>query len=349
MSQYLFSTIAQIKQHVPVAYTTLGIDHIKPFILLAQESYLKDILGSPLYDQLLDYIDPSGDSGSGSGSGSGSSDWVSDYWLERLLQKARPAIALLAYYEGLPLLEVKISKEGIHQVEGEELRPIYSTQRQRLEASLLKLGYTHLENIIVWLEAKQSHFAVWKNSDAYSIRKGAVIENAKRFTEYWGKANNNRQTFISLRSIFNEVERGELKNLLGDALFNNMLTALRSGNTTSYTSILELARPLVAYRTASDAMPHLSMAVEANGIFSPTIAKNDKNVQAMDAAIPARFSQEKERLTNLADKYHVLLKDYLNQNVSLYPDFESSSAYDAANTNTKGSIDNQDDNGIVMF
>ncbi len=349
MSQYLFSTIEQIKAHFPVAHTNLGINDIKPFMLLAQNKYLKPILGDRLYDQLMDYVDASGDSGSGSGSGTGT--LVTDAWLERLLQQVRPAVAHLMHYESMPFAEIKWSKTGIHQVVGDELQPIFSTQRQRLEAAMLKLGYNGLEDILVWLEAKQSHFEVWTASTAYTNYKGHFIESATMFTQYWGKLDNKRMTYVALMSIMQEVERSTVKNILGATLYATMKSELTEGGMSdeNTTLLTEYIRPLVAYRTAHDAMPYLTMSIEAYGVFSQVIYQNERNVQAFDRPSETRFVEERERLDRQATKYAADLKKYLNDNVSTYTEFESSDAYDEDNTETRGSIDDQEDNGIVMF
>jgi len=347
MSQYLFSSIDELKAHIPVAYTTLGIEDEKPFILLAQETYLKPVLGEQLYDQLLDMVDPDGDSGSGSGSGSGG---VSDGLLEQLRDKCRPAVAMLAYYEGLPFLEVKISKQGIHQVSGDELKPIFSTQRQRLESALLKLGYNALEQVVVWLEKKKSGFGVWTQSTAYTEYKGRFVESAARFTELWGKVDNKRLTYVALKSVMDEVERSEVQNILGTGLYTQLKAQLVAGNVgVANAVLLPMIRPLVAYRTAADAMPYLSMSIEAYGVFSQSIYSNERNVQAFERPDAARFAQELEQLQSKANSYAAKLKKYLNENVDDYPLFESSDAYDADHTETGGSIDDQDDLGIVMF
>jgi hypothetical protein len=248
-------------------------------------------------------------------------------------------------------MEIKISKTGIHQVVGEELQPIFSTQRERLETTLLKLGYNQLESILLWLEANQSDFTVWTTSDAYTNFKGNFIESATTFTQYWSKLNSSRQTYVALKSIMREVDQQNIRDILGDVLWSNVKTALANGTAdTTYSDILSYARPLMAYLTAAKAMPALTMAIEAYGIFTPTVAKNDKNVKVFSEANANRFSQERDRLFDQANNYAVRFKKFLNDNIDSYPDFEASQAYDSSNTTIDGTIPDQDDNGIIgMF
>jgi hypothetical protein len=351
MSQYLIKTVDELKAHVSFAYTEDGFDKVKPFILNAQETYLKPLLCADLYNQLLNYADPeSSVSGSASASASASSSavdtTVADAWLGNLLTQARRALAFLTLYEGFPVLEVQFGSDGVHRIEGDELKSIHSGQRARLEQSLMKHGFNLLESMVEYMEDNAPKFHAWTESTCYTKHKGRVIRSAKEYTEIWGRINNKRITYRALLSYMREVEEDVLKELLGADLHTAWFDERKADNLSeANTALLDMMQRIVAYGAAAEAMPELAIAFESYGLFTPLITGNERNVQELSKADAARFNEMRQQLRDKCAKFKNKLRDYLNDNASTYTDFD----YDSTNTVNTGSLDDQDEKGMVMF
>lgn len=347
MSQYLIKTVEVLKEHVPFAYTEQNFDRVKPFVLIAQETYLKRYLGAELYEQLLNHADPIELSVSGSASSSSSSSTsVSSTWLTNLLTECRRALAFLTLYEGFPVLEVQFSSDGVHRVEGDEIKSLHSGQRARLEVSLLKHGFNLLEKVVSYLEANENRFPSWVASTAYTIHKGRVIRSAEEYTKIWSKINYKHSTYVALDSFMREVEEDTLLELLGEDLHASWFEDRKDGELSpNNQALLGMMQRIVAYQAAAEAMPELSLYIESYGVFTPIIAENERNVQELSKAQESRFAQTRERLKEKAEVFKRKLRDYLNANASTYSDFD----YDSTNTVNTGSIRNQGDNGVVKF
>lgn len=353
MRQYLITDINDLKDQVKVSFTEKGFNDFKPYIWHAQKEYLQPTLGAELLQELLDHADPtSEDSGSGSGSSSGSSSGsgATTTNLAALLDVVKPALAHLMLYECMPILEVNISPQGIHQYESEKLTAIFSSQRQRLEATMLRIGLNELEDVLEYLESNRTSFVSWMASDAFTVAEGHYIRTAKEFTTYWTNMGGKAGTFRALKSTMANVEQLHVVKVIGKALHEELIDQIKTESlTTENETLLTYIRPLVANRTAAQGFPELALSIEAFGVYSQLVEKNEKNTQVFAKPDSHRLNESRNRLMEVADDYSASLHAYLVENVADYELFAASAAYNEDNTTT-GPIDDQEDNGMVgMF
>lgn len=356
MHQHLLKTNEEYREHAPLTYSDLELDRLKPFIRVAQTSYLRELLGAELLQQLLDLHEPATDtSGSGADSGSGSgSDCVDDGWLEQLLPVVQNPLAFLALFEGFPFLEIRIGTDGVHQIgqNGGEMQPIYSEQRIAAMTSLLRLGMNALEEMLLWLEANKAHFSCWAQSAERTKQFGHIIPTAAVLTDHWSQADNKRLTFRALQQRFLDIERRVVRPLLGDALMDALLGQLLSNTVTNANKqLLTYLRPMVAKMGVARAMPSLTMQIEAFGIYSQFIEKNEKNVKTHVAANVARFAEVRKELENDAAEEQLSLIKYMTDNPTLYPLYADTAADTAAADATRNAAwdEERKGNGIQYF
>lgn len=336
--EVLITDIAQIKARVPsMMNTSLGIDEYRGGQTVVQEQYLRPYLGEALMADLLAYAN--------------SSDSGTDEVMSTLLEKSLDVSVPLLMYEMLPSLEVKISKGGIHQTAGEEYQPIYSIQRENLQNQLLKQGMTALELLLTWMDANEADLGEWADSDERTERKGLIVQTAREFTRHFAPMNNRRATYEALLPTMWEVQDTVVRNLLGEDLYNALTAELESlsGSDTlgdEWTALRDRLRPVVAKAAAWEAMPGLTLSIEAWGVFSPSLMHNERNSKVMANAQDARYIELREQLLRGCEAAKERVTDYLNANYAAYPDLWPEPEADAP-TVIERSV--KGEGGIVML
>jgi len=287
----LINTWEEFKDHFSLTYTDLEIERLWPHIETATESYLEPLVGEELLAEVMAYANPEG-SGSGSGSGSDTEE------MEALLMKMRRPVAFLAIHIGLPYLEVRIGNEGIYQMGNDNsAQPIFSSQREDIREQSLRDGLNALEQLLRYLEKKKEVFTTWATSEARTWSRAHILRDAVEFTEHWGAMDNSRVTYRALRHRMVDVEETIVRPMLGDALMDALLAALKNGTeTAAHKRLLVHLRPLVAQWTAAKAMPMLRMSIGAFGIYTVQIEKAQRNVLQKLGVKEAEVMREAERL-----------------------------------------------------
>lgn len=121
---------------IPINYKW---DDIRPFVLIAQEIWAKDILGIPLYEDILREIKREEISESNSS----------------LLLKLYPYLSLAVVYEALPFLNAHITEKGITKGKSDNSEPITNAELTNMK--------THIRS---QLEVLKKMFKVWLNENA---------------------------------------------------------------------------------------------------------------------------------------------------------------------------------------
>lgn len=349
MSQLLIKSVTELKVYVPFAHTETGWHKVSSIIFNTQEKYIKSQLDDAMYDELLNYADPIETSGSASASGSGSTSSAGTStaaWLQKLLEQACRSLAWLSLYEGFGIIELQFGSDGVHRIEGSELKTIYSGQREAGMRTLQKTGMDRLEAMVLFLEKNADEFPAWKTSECYTIHKKRVVRSAEDFSKIYTPLNRSRLTYSALLSFMQEVEEDALLEVLGDELHEEWFTKRAADNlSTENEKLLKYMQRIVVYQTIAEALPDLSLQIEAYGVFTPLLSGNEKNTQELAKADNKRFVEVRKRYSEKADRWKNKLKDFLNKNNADYPLFP----YNEEKTKNTGTLDNQEDNGIVGF
>lgn len=114
-------------------------DDIKPFIPIAQEIWVSDILGRPLYNELLEQVSNNEVSGENA----------------TLLLKLYPYLSIAIVYESLPFIANHISEKGITKNSSDNSEPISNTELTNIQ--------NHLRT---QLEFLKMNFKKWLNEHA---------------------------------------------------------------------------------------------------------------------------------------------------------------------------------------
>lgn len=313
----LITTYDEIKVHCKITYTDLDMVNIWPFIDLATDTYLEEILTEELLGHLQQFADDGTDNGSG----------IDLVELAALLEVARRPLASLALDLAFSSLEVKIGNDGIYQTANTEIQPIYSSQRENLKADLLRMGCNGLERLLLYLEKKKAVFTDWAASEARTYQLQRIIPTAKEFTNHFTPLGNKRLTYTALLSKMAEVENDVVKPLLGKPLFDALLAEILSGTISAeFKELLTYVRPIVAKLTIVNAMPELMIQIDAFGVYSTFLEGNERSTKVTKAPQMARYTEMRDRLANGAASKQTALAKFLEENKAVYPLFEGSVA-----------------------
>ncbi len=128
------------------------------------------------------------------------------------------------------------------------------------------------------IEEGESFFDVFKISEAY-------LNQGSNFFRYTSELNeclnihNSRRTFLAISKYLRAVENRTVKPILCDTTFNNLVTGIDENNLTEVNeALLEKVKPVVTNYGSVEAIPHLALLLEADGIkfLSQSDMLNDK-------------------------------------------------------------------------
>jgi hypothetical protein len=156
------------------------------------------------------------------------------------------------------------------------------------EATLNKAHKT-TDRLISFLDYNADSITEWKDSDAQKLARSLFINTAKQFGDIF-PIDNSRRFFIKIMPFIRESERKYLLPVLGKTRFDDVKTAIKSGDFTDLEDMLMLIRVPLVYYTLSLAVKRLSVSILPNGIFQEYISNN----QTLKAKQPAPTDVRKE-------------------------------------------------------
>lgn len=178
-------------------------DDIKPFIPIAQEIWVSDILGRPLYNELLEQVSNNEVSGENA----------------TLLLKLYPYLSIAIVYESLPFIANHISEKGITKNSSDNSEPISNTELTNIQNHLrTQLEFLKM-NFKKWLNEHAECYVLYNidncnsncnidDCDAFSLFQWNTnrlnISDKKYLNKYYkmkNKPNSNNRLFSSNNNI----------------------------------------------------------------------------------------------------------------------------------------------------
>ena len=267
-----------------------------------------------------------------------------------LIEKLQPAIAYLAFSKWVPFGQVQIDSAGIRIASDENMKTAFQWQTDKLEERALFMGFTFLEQVLVFMEENKTDYALWTASDEYDTYKECFINNAIDFDKYYS-INASRLLFLSLKPAMRKVQDFNIKAALDATLYALILSEIKSGSISADNqALLDLIQPAVAHLTISRAINEKTVIILPNGLVC---IKNVgfMTVNAFDSASGEMVDALKRSAESDGQNYLKQLRDYLNNNASesKYATYFASDLYVPVSTGSE-SITNSTDNGVVgMF
>lgn len=317
----LFKTVEEIKAFLPVNVSQ-DMDTIAPFVSQAEGKFIIPAVSATQLAALQTAYD-SGDMTSAQKS---------------LLAKIRAPLANFAYLLYIPVGQVQISDAGIRIANTDQFKTAFQWQIDDLKNSFMDAGFDGLDQLLAFMEANKSDYALWTASSSYTLFKEGFLISAEEFNKYFN-INSSRMTFQALKPIMRRVEDFKIKPVTCSTLFTEIKAAVSSGTiNASMRALLDFIQPAVAHLTVAAAISEMAVKMTNNGlqVFGGSIT-NQVNVP--EPAPANHLSNIQQQAENNGQNYLKQLKDYLDDNVDTYTTYASSSCYTDPSTITDTSSD----------
>ena len=286
-----------------------------PFIEEAQQTFIKPVLGDPLYNQLLDSValDPVLPD-----------DGTNEMLLAELLWLVRKPLALYALWLGADEFGVSVSAQGIQVIETPTHKTAPQYRVQNLKENWIRRANTALDQALKFLDENHSSFPAYQPQDADLFLRNTFEFNAEV------DIRESRRVFVNLKPIIRSVERKYIRPTLSPELFDQLKQAWKSSFALSpeFSALMELIRPALAHLTMARALTEISIDVLDWGIFD-TASSSFTNVTSKQSANHQRTIQMTEANQRDGEAELKALQQFLDDTASesIYPAYFHSSRY----------------------
>lgn len=288
--------------------TSLTFDRIQPELQDVQENIIVRFLGNDTVEELEQAI---------------ANDTLTDHQT-RLLKKVQKVICNIAVAHLLDFNAISIDDSGNHIQTNENQKTAFEWQKDLAQESLLKKGYTALDNLMVYLENYIDLYPTFLNDPTAHINQ---IENfiykATDLKKYCN-ATNPFKVLQSLKPSFAKVEFMSLRPHLGDELYHNLKERFEAFelSTDEKHLINHYVQPAVANLALAEAITKLPFQISSGGIHL-----NEKDGESSSSKTSS--NQQRQELKNEFDKtanfYLKEMVNYLKAKASstVFPEFHA--------------------------
>lgn len=300
---------AEIRKFLP-ASVSITFTRIEPFIEVAENKYLKEILEFEFLAELNNYYE-------------GSAQETTE--MDTVLKYAQRAVIYLAFYEGFDVLNVSIKDTGFFRKEDESNKSLFNYQERNLRDYFSKTGYNALEDILEYMEKNLSKFQTWANSEAYQNQRQHLINTAKDFTKIYRPLKNSRLVFLNMLSDLKAAEDFDIKQILGTELFEKLKDLVLDKDIeepafVEYKKLLPYVQDPLAYFTVVRAVKSLGANFTDKGLYFASFENTDKNFKRESQDVDKTLALI-DGATSTAQQYVNVLEDYLNTNKTALPEY----------------------------
>jgi hypothetical protein len=270
-------TTEQAKEHLKIN-ATMNDSSFEPFIPDAEEKYIKPFLGDDLFEMLQTWQETEDD--------------VTSPELAALYPYVVAALSRFTMLLAIPHLNISIGESGFGVISTETL------------------AWGNIETMLRFLEENQENYAEWVSSDAYTMEMRNLINSTSLFNSFVD-IDRSRLTFHGLRKAMDNVEEIDVKNLISEEQFDNLLEKVKNGDE------LEDEETTLLY--------HLRAFV-ANKVAYTQLNKNTSDIAAF---------------------HYNAARQFINANVDVFTLFAESDCYDEADA-PFSDFDNSEDYSFFM-
>lgn len=304
----LIKTITEFKQFVRLQ-GTISDDTIMVAVPDAQDKYIRPILGDELYSDLETWYNMETP--------------ISVPVYSALLPHVQRALARFTIFVVSPELDVNVTSSGIGVVSNQNLAPASSDRVKKFDTANEQRGWNNVETLIRFLEAHASDYPEWVASDAYTMAVRNLINSAEEFDSIV-PIDKSRLTFNNYRPILDDVDLLNIKPAISEALFNAILSQIRSDTITeAIKAILPLLRRAEAYFATAQKIDR----ARYDGVGVQV------NLTIMQQDIASATEKAKSFLSQVIGIMH--------ENIPNYPDYRDSGIYNPADAEFVNKIENK--------
>jgi hypothetical protein len=313
------------------------IENWYPYIEEAQETFIRPVLGDPLYRQLQETADPTTRE---------PEKQPLDPRLVELLDLVRKPLSLYALWLGADEFGVSVSSQGIQVIETQTHKTAPQYRVQNLKENWIRRANTSLDLVLKFLDEHREDYPSYICQDA-----DLLIRNTLEFNSEVD-IRESRRVFVALKPVIRSVERKYIRPALSAELFDELKTVLKSNAelTNDQKALMELIRPALAHLTMARALLEISIDILDWGIFD-TAGNTFTNVSSKQSSNKDRIALMAEANQRDGEAEMKALQQYLDETASetVYPLYFHSSRY-AGKTNAEKRIEffNKPDNSFFL-
>lgn len=233
---------------------------------------------------------------------------------EELLNKVKPVLANLTYFEALPFLNLVLTGSGFGIISNQNMAPASADRVRALAVGLLEAAHNFLDALLAFLENNQETYNSWNRC---SLNPTSLIPDTGTFQTIFN-INESRVTFIHLIPHIREVEILQLGNALSDEFVKELILGSD-----------DKVKPLVQSACAWWAWEKM---MESKTGPTERYQSSEFLYQQKQAFI---IRADPVSAHQTGDAYLLQAKAYLNKNIDAYPSYKQF-AYEAPFENTAG-------------
>lgn len=295
---------------------------LTPHIVEAERVYLIPVLGKPFYDEF---------------SAAYAADPGTPMGAERtaLLPYIQRSLAYYTQLVSQLHLSITFGELGTRQHRSDNSDPAPRWQQEKLQFQSLKNGDLHADKLLEFLEANATDindYHTWL-STAGTKNSGFIVYSTQVASKHID-IGDSRRVFLKLRPTLQEVERRMVPKWVGQAQYDDLVTKLKAGTTsTEDKALIEKIEPIVCKRALYMRLPFLRVQLTENGIF---VYSGTDDLYLLGKLATAE--EVKALRLQLIDSELGYLKDeenlraFINEKIDDYPLIKASTAYTVTRT-----------------
>jgi hypothetical protein len=305
----IFDRDEDFREHF-IAGGNFTLSMVKP-LFPKVEAYMVDILGRAQWEALIVVYNAAGRN----------LEAVADAKDKELIVVLREPFALLCILHYIPIGNLSMTAGGFTVTDGENKKAASQFRIQQFEQGVLQQAYDAMHRALLFLERKKAVYTDWAASDTYKELNTHFIANA---TDFSAQVNihNNQYVFLKFLAVMNRVEEYRIRPLLGDVLFDSLITKRKAGTAMSAAEekLILRIKTTVANLTMRDALPELGVRFDNRGI---TLFSNERN-NDQPSLVAAADSHIQRLLSHYSKKGEAslsALETFLVEKHDDYPDW----------------------------
>lgn len=178
---------------------------------------------------------------------------------------------------------------------------------------------TFAESVLQFLEKNAADYATWKNSDSRKEARAFFISSGKMWKDAGADIAQPHRFFLDRMVSIKRVEENQIQEILGSVLYTDLKEKLKENDLTEdEENLIKKIKPVVAYYALADSIPQVTFQLTSSGVRLLNINDGIRDSKVVDPDLIAARTQEN---LNLGKRYEARLRNYLNDNAELFPDW----------------------------
>jgi len=320
----LLKSTAEIKTILPIGIGN-DFNRLAPHIANAENKYIKSLLGSNMYDELVEFYEI---------------DYPENptevqIATKTLLEKVQYALIHLAYFVGFDFLNSTITDAGFQRSETENLKGLYKYQEDNLRAYFSEAGFNGLDDVLVFLEENIDHFGEFKVSQNWTQLKSSFLPTVQVIQEIPFNIHDSRLIFLALKPHTAYIEDTTIKKVLGETIYNYIKTEMvKDAPAEKVKAILPYIRKPLIYLSSAMLMEETGATLGEKGLYfekkKPLFRENTQKEPS--PADTVAFMTERNR--KIGTNYLNGLISYLIENAEDWTDYSGETTFSISRDNT---------------